>query len=217
MTFHQRLLLSGLAITGLLSFSACGGSKPESADTGGTSPSPSDATARNKENTGRLAVPFDIAMQAALAGHQDTVIQALETGTDPNETDENGRTLLMVSAFNGHVKTMEQLIKAGAKIDTQDLAGRTALMYAATGTHLPTIQLLLENKAGVNLVDAEEHWSPLMFAAAEGNKEVVELLLKHGADTSLTDIDGESAELFARNNGHAEVADFIKNWKSETP
>jgi hypothetical protein len=157
-----------------------------------------------------MAIPFDIAIQAALEGHTDTVLQALATGTKPNQIDENGRTLLMMSAFNGHTSIAKTLLEAGTKIDTQDLDGRTALMYASTGNDIPTITLLLKNKANVNLVDGEEHWTALMFAAAEGHQEVVELLLNNESDITLVDIDGESAELFARNNGHIEVADFLK-------
>ena len=105
---------------------------------------------------------------------------------------------------------MELLIKAGTHIDTQDAVGRTALMFASTGKDTDTVSLLLKHGAKVNLVDGEEHWSPLMFAAAEGNIEVVQLLLDQGADITHVDIDGESSELFARNNGHIKVADLLK-------
>ncbi len=158
-----------------------------------------------------MAIPFDIAIQAALNGHAATVTQALETGTNPNQLDENGRNMLMVCAFNGHTQIAEALLKAGTSIDTRDAAGRTALMFASTGTVAETVSLLLEHKAEVNLVDTEEHWSALMFAAAEGNQEIVQLLLDNEADLTLTDVDGSTAESFARDNGHLELADFLNN------
>ncbi len=73
------LIIAGLAVTG------CGKSettevpaKPaKSAAT--KSAAPAAATAASK-----MPVPFDIAIQAALNGHAATVMQALETGTDPN-------------------------------------------------------------------------------------------------------------------------------------
>jgi ankyrin repeat protein len=201
---------STLSLAGLTGFVACGDSeqkeKPPAAQKVATSP-----TMASEAPSNRIAIPFNIAIEAALNGHEETVVQALETGTDPNQIDDGGRTLLMVSSFNGHSKTVKRLLDAGAKLDTKDLSGRTALMYASTGTDIPTISLLLEHKAQVNLVDGEEQFSAIMFAAAEGNKEVVELLLQNGADITLVDIDGESAELFARNNGHIEVADFLKS------
>jgi uncharacterized protein len=212
----SRIQILFLSLTAIFLLVGCGESKTEKT----TSAKPTQASAPESKPIpakDKMAIPFDIAMQAALNGHEDTVTQALETGTDPNQTDEDGRTMLMVSAFNGHTATVDRLLKAGTKVDTQDLLGRTALMYASTGTQIPTIELLLDHKAKVNLVDGEEHWSALMFAAAEGNMDVVKLLMQHAADNSLVDIDGESAELFARNNGHIAVADFLKSQAESQP
>jgi len=205
-------LIAGISAS--LIMAACGGPRPKAVKSSEvkvteTPVKPVEAA------QGRMAIPFEIATQAALEGHEDTVIQALETGTDPNQIDENGRTLLMLTAFNGHTSILERLINEGAKLDTQDMAGRTALMYASTGKNLPTVSLLLDHKAKVNLVDGGEHWSAIMFAAAEGNKEVVELLLQHEADISLMDIDDETAESFARDNGHLELADLLKKLAEE--
>jgi len=50
-----------------------------------------------------------------------------------------------------------------------------------------------------------------MHAAAEGQLEVAKLLLESGADPALKDIDGETAALFANNNGHTEVAGLIQS------
>jgi ankyrin repeat protein len=50
-----------------------------------------------------------------------------------------------------------------------------------------------------------------MTAAAEGQLEVVQLLLDRGADPSLEDADGDTALSFAREKGHLEVADLLKD------
>ena len=210
----SSMLPALLAVCTIPFLPGCGGS-PESTSTKSTSvqtttaaPAPIQPQANPSE---KMAIPFEIAIQAALEGHSDTVKQALETGTQPNQVDENGRTMLMVAAFNGHTTIANYLIEQGAQLDTQDVAGRTALMFASTGPNVPTVQLLLDHKAKVNLVDSEEHWTALMFAAAEGHREVVDLLLKYEADLSLKDIDGSTAESFARDNGHIELADYLKS------
>ena len=87
--------------------------------------------------------------------------------------------------------------------------GRTALLYASTGPFAGTVRLLLENKADPNIVDADEHFTPIMHAAAEGQLEVVKILLEYGADPSLKDVDGETARMFAVQNGHTEVANLL--------
>jgi ankyrin repeat protein len=44
-----------------------------------------------------------------------------------------------------------------------------------------------------------------MTAAAEGQVEVVRVLLAYGADPELEDVDGDTAESFAIQNGHLQV------------
>ena len=48
-----------------------------------------------------------------------------------------------------------------------------------------------------------------MHAAAEGHLEIVNILLDNGADPSLKDVDGDTAESFAKRNGHIEVAKVL--------
>lgn len=158
-----------------------------------------------------LVIPFDIALQGALNGQASLVRQALDTGTHPDQRDGDGRTMLMVSAFNGHTGIVGELLTAGASLDARDRAGRTALMFASTGKNRDTVALLLANKAQVDLVDGQEGWTALMFAAAEGHRSIVELLLQHGADPTVIDVDGSTAESFARDSGHADLADLIRD------
>lgn len=56
---------------------------------------------------------------------------------------------------------------------------------------------------------------PLHAAARVGNMEAVKLLLKHNAPHMPRSSDGELPMHFAEENGHAEVADFLKNYKPE--
>ncbi len=184
-----------------LVWGGCGGSQEQTA-TGGQA-------ARPAPNP--LVIPFDIALQGALNGQASLVRQALETGTHPDQRDGDGRTMLMVSAFNGHTGIVGELLAAGASLDARDRAGRTALMFASTGKNRDTVALLLDNKAQVNLVEGQEGWTALMFAAAEGHRSIVELLLQHGADPTVIDVDGSTAESFARDSGHTELADLIRD------
>ena len=148
---------------------------------------------------------------AALNGELERVKELIGQGADPNSIDQDGRTALMFASFNGHTETVRLLLDEGAEVGTRDAMGRTALLYASTGPFAETVKLLLDHHADPNIVDHDEHFSPLMHAAAEGQLEVVKLLLDSGADPSLKDIDGETAALFARNNGHTEVAGLIQS------
>jgi ankyrin repeat protein len=149
---------------------------------------------------------------AALNGELEHIREMISRGADPNGIDQEGRTALMFASFNGHTEIVRLLLESGARVGTRDVMGRTALLYGSTGPFTETVKLLLDHHADPNIVDNDEHFSPLMHAAAEGQLEVVRILLENGADPTLKDIDGDTAALFARNNGHMEVAGLIQSF-----
>jgi ankyrin repeat protein len=147
---------------------------------------------------------------AAHDGDLKGVEKAIESGVDVNGMDEEGRTALMFAGFNGHSEIVLKLLDAESGIDRRDMMGRTALLYAATGPFPETVQILLDKGAEPNVVDSDEHFSPLMHAAAEGNLDVVKILLEAGSDATLQDVDGDNAASFARQAGHIEVANYLE-------
>ncbi len=149
-------------------------------------------------------------VEAALAGKIEIVEQAMEQGYNVNARAPEDRTVLMYAAFNGQTDIAKILIDAGADVNAIDQSGSTALMFAASGPFPETVALLLDHGATINAIDSNEHFTALMWAAAEGQAEVVALLLKHGADSSLKDIDGDTAESFAAKNGHVAVVKILK-------
>lgn len=154
--------------------------------------------------------PEDNFREAAMMGDLAGVKRLVGQGVDVSAMDENQRTALQMAAFDGHTPVVEWFLSQNVEVDHRDSFGRTALMYASTADNAGTVKLLLDAGAAVDLVDSEEHFSPLMFAAAEGQMAVVELLLEAGADPTKADIDGETAIDFASNNGHTEVVKRLK-------
>jgi ankyrin repeat protein len=134
----------------------------------------------------------------------------LEQEVEVNTLDVDKRSALMYASYEGYVDIMESLISYGADPDLCDVNGRTALMFAASGPLPGAVRLLLEKGATVNIQDIDEHYTALMYAAAEGQLENVRLLIEHGADPMIKDVDGDNAMVFARNNNHREVADFLE-------
>jgi ankyrin repeat protein len=148
--------------------------------------------------------------QAALDGDLKGVEKAIASGVDVNGMDEEGRTALMFAGFNGHSEIVLKLLDAESGIDRRDMMGRTALLYAATGPFPETVRILLDKGAEPNVVDSDEHFSPLMHAAAEGNLDVVKILMEADSDATLQDVDGDNAASFARQSGHLEVANYLE-------
>lgn len=159
------------------------------------------------------AQSIDELFNAALDGKLEIVESYIENGFDVNQPNQENKSLLMLASFNGHILVCQYLIKAGAHVEARDLEGRTALMFASTGPFAETVKFLLSSDANPNSIDHSEHFTPLMHAAAEGHIDVVKVLLDNGANKILKDIDGDTAESFARQNGHIAVADYIKGYK----
>jgi ankyrin repeat protein len=150
-------------------------------------------------------------MTAAYAGKLDVAQRLVSEGVSVDTTDPEKHTPLMWAAFNGHTPVVRFLLEQGAKLDAKDVNGRTALMYASSGPFAETVELLLKKGAEVNVQGKLEGFTALMTAAAEGQLEVVRLLLVHGADPDLKDVDGDTAESFAREKGHNVVVDLLQN------
>ncbi len=191
-----------------LAFSGCSDSKTDSSSVSVTTPqAPQKASAPQEALP---PIPIEFIMDSALNGNVEAISLALEAGIDPNITDENGRTPLMLAAFNGHTEIAERLLEAGARLDMRDSTSRTAFMFACTGPNLTLISLLHRRGASVNDIDSHESWTPLMFAAAEGHRDVVQYLLDNNADPNAADVDGETAAMFAQSRGFPEVAAMIE-------
>ena len=158
-----------------------------------------------------LTVDEQALMEAAFSGKLDMLQLLVSQGVSVETADLDKRIPLMWAAFNGHTPVVGYLLDKGAKVDAKDANGRTALLYAASGPHAETVELLLKKGARVNTQGTLEGFTALMTAAAEGQLEVVRLLLRHGADPKLKDSDDDTAESFARQMGHAAVADLLAN------
>ena len=150
-------------------------------------------------------------MEAAYRGQLEEVQRLVAAGATVDARDPENRTSLMWAAFNGHTDVVAYLLRKGAELEAKDAGGRTALLYSSSGPFATTVELLLEKGAEVDVRGSLEGFTALMTAAAEGQVEVVRLLLAHGADPSLEDKDGDTAESFARQNGHAAVVDLLEN------
>jgi len=149
--------------------------------------------------------------EAAYAGNLEEVTRLLEEGAAVDVPDLEGRTPLMWASFNGHTAVDALLLENGAAINAREVNGRTALMYASSGPFAETVELLLEKGAEVNTQGTAEGFTALMTAAAEGQVEVVRLLLAYGANLDLEDVDGDTAESFATQNGHSQVVAALRD------
>lgn len=74
------------------------------------------------------------AKAAALACMPLTLDAVLSAGHDPDDTDEDGLTVLHYAAYSGHGPTVAVALSHGADVGARDLMGDTPMHIAATAT-----------------------------------------------------------------------------------
>jgi ankyrin repeat protein len=160
----------------------------------------------------KLEPDHDDVHVAAKHGDTDEVAALLSMDNRLTRSfDADGWSPLHLAAHYGHSAIVELLLHNNAPVDlrsTNQMAN-TALHAALAGRRAEVVKILLD--AGAD-VDAKQHggWTPLHSAAANGDRAMVDLLLARGAKPSAANDAGVTAAAFARERGHAEIAEYLE-------
>jgi len=135
--------------------------------------------------------------------------------TEEEQTEQFGWTPLMIACKYGRSEIVRILISHMenndiiSNIEQTDKKGWNSLMFASSNGDLDTVEFLIKEGSDVNKVH-EDMWSALMLACEKGNEDVVKLLLmSDGLDTTLTNVDGETAKDIAKMNGFHDIANLL--------
>ena len=93
---------------------------------------------------------FETAHRAIKRGDIDAFQSALATGLDPNLSNKNGWTLLMLAAVKGNTKIGQLLIDAGADLNKRTNGRETALSLASHSGSRAFVELLLARGASLD-------------------------------------------------------------------
>ena len=140
----------------------------------------------------------------------------LDDGGDPGAKHAEGWPLLLGAVKAGRLEVVRALINARADVNARHQKGRnTALHYLAWSTSIDTsIQLkigalLLEAGADVNARNKKGQ-TALMLASLQGSIEFVRFLLSRSGNPGLFDESSRSAERYARDYGHTDIAELLR-------
>lgn len=148
-------------------------------------------------------------IDAARAGHTDSVRQLVVGSGAPFTSDWLGTTALHQAAQQGHREIAEILLRGGVNRDARTKIERTALHLAAQSGSLEVVELLLNHGSEVNVRDMLK-MTPLHWAVERGHTCIVEKLLQAGADINarskfmLTPLD------IALNSDRYDIVDLLK-------
>ena len=140
----------------------------------------------------------------------------LETTTNCDIQDKEGKTLLMAAAMKGNTNLVQKLVQKGAAVNVRDNTKRSALFYATKCGYSETVEYLLINgaRASVNKTDKNSD-TPLHVACQRRYCSCVGVLLKYGADRNAYNVKGESPASIARSRGNKCLEQMLSDQKSE--
>ena len=147
---------------------------------------------------------------ASCKGHEDVVNLLLDTGADPNKTDNSRATPLHAAVFYDHEDVAQLLINRGAEVNKEDIHQRTPLHYAVCGGLRDVAKVLLDRGAEPNRANYNGFTS-LHYASCFGHKDVVQLLLLRGADLNIATANSSTPLTLALNNGHADIVNILQD------
>jgi ankyrin repeat protein len=123
----------------------------------------------------------------------------------------DGWTALHLAAAFGASAAVALLIERGARVDAvSENPQQNQPLHAALalGRNPETITLLLENGADPDAMQTGGY-TAIFSAAAANRRDLAELLIAHGADPGLESENATTPGEFARERGHAELADWL--------
>lgn len=146
----------------------------------------------------------DSLVQAARAGHLETVNVLLARGINPDAPDNDGLKALEQAARNGHLDVVNILLENGADPDANREVGSTALRQAAVSGHIDIVKTLLAH-------GAKPGNSPgvLVEVIGYGYLAIIEALLAHGADPDAYDNRGRLALREAFYHGRFDIVNAL--------
>ena len=129
-----------------------------------------------------LAAVYESARRGASLLGADPLELLLDRKADPNMTEEDGTTPLMLAAKHGSCAAVKLLLKAEADPNRALFHNdRTPLYFAAQGNHADIVKLLLRHGADPTVAEGSCGMTPVYIAAANNSAAALEILLQ---DTS---------------------------------
>jgi ankyrin repeat protein len=169
---------------------------------------------------------FTPLMDACSGSHPnkyETMELLLRHGADPNATDDGGDNLLMrvLSGYSGTRDELDTiaplLLDHGLDVNARNRNGKTALQLACFWGNLDVVKHLIQRGANIHEVDkAKETLMAEVMSGGCGqsripgqHKEIVRLLIENGADVNTKGGFGDTVLMFACEQGHLDLADFL--------
>ncbi|PQQ15447.1 hypothetical protein Pyn_28840 [Prunus yedoensis var. nudiflora] len=143
---------------------------------------------------------------AAYDGDYYRVKRLIGAGADPNKTDYDGRSPLLVAASKGYEDIIHFLIDQGADAEISDKFGNTPLLEAIKNGHDQVASLLVKAGASLTIDDAGEF---LCITVARRNLDLLKRLLANDINPNAKNYDQRTALHVAASEGLYPMSEFL--------
>ena len=155
----------------------------------------------------------DTLLRSSAQKNRVGVLAMLKGGIDPNVSNEQGNTPLIISASLGDTDNVRTLLAYRADVNAANKEGNTAVIYAARFNHPETLlalfaPLTMQYRADINAQNNKGE-TALYWAAAKGYAPVVKILLAYDAKRDLKTKEGLTALDIAQKYKRQEVIDLF--------
>jgi uncharacterized protein len=161
----------------------------------------------------RTGVEPDI-FEAAASGDAESLRKCLSAMPESAKSYAgDGWTPLHLAAAFGTPESVRLLLENGAPVDAVSKNPQTNQPLHATlalGRNPESVKLLLNAGADPNARQTGGY-TAIFSAAAANRRDLVEILIARGADPAIQNDFGQTAAGFARERGHAELADWLES------
>lgn len=141
----------------------------------------------------------------------------LNSGGNPNATEENGESVLCFAMRYGcDDELLDLLIEKGADLGHLDNEGVSVFDVAVTYNRLTIVERLIAQGFDVNKPTRKSGFTPLMGAVCYGRTEIIQKLLDLGVDVDTRDAHGFSAVDFARKMHKKSILALLERGKNGT-
>jgi ankyrin repeat protein len=158
-------------------------------------------------------VALDV-FEAAAIGDDALLSAILDTDSSAaNAVAGDGWTALHLAAAFGTPASVKTLLSRGSNVNAvSENAQRNQPLHAvvALGRNRETIEILLVHGANADATQAGGY-TAIFSAAAANRMDLAELLLAHGANPHHKNDEGKTPAEYARQRGHAEIADWLES------
>ncbi|KAM5158169.1 uncharacterized protein ACMZJ9_009416 [Mantella aurantiaca] len=144
----------------------------------------------------------------------ETIDQLLSKGSDVNEVDKYGQTVMHEVAKSWHTEVAQFLIERRADVNKADQHGITPLHVAAAVDYRDMVSLLIKRGANVNAV-TKAIQTPLHYAAKYDAVCSVKVLMKNDADATARDHKQRTPLHLAAGLDRSEAARLLLNLKCD--